>query len=225
MLVGHYAVGLIAKKLEPRLSLGTLVLAAMLADFLWCIFMIAGIEEVRLKPGLTVSNGMRAIDVLEAHKIAFSHSLVADLVWAGLVAGLYFFWRRNSYGAGILFVAVLSHWLLDFASHPPDMPLAPGIDRYFGLGLWTSIPATLAVEGSIWLLAIAVYIFGTRSSRSARLVFFAGAAVLTLAWLGNIAGPPPSNLRTIGFSSLTFFSLTVAWGVWVDRVNRAVYSR
>src|SRR6266571_8711436 len=98
MLVGHYSVAFIAKKLEPRLSLGTLVLAAMLADFLGCIFLIAGIEEVLVKPGLTISNGMRAIDVLEAHKIALSHSLASDIVWAGLVAGLYFLWKRDSYG-------------------------------------------------------------------------------------------------------------------------------
>jgi len=113
----------------------------MLADFLWCVFLIAGVEEVRIKPGLTMSLGMRAIDVLEARRIAFSHSLATDIVWAALFAGLYFFGRRNSSGAWILFAAVLSHWLLDFASHPPDMPLAPGLDLHFGLGLWTSLGA------------------------------------------------------------------------------------
>src|SRR5437867_6618575 len=102
MLVGHYSVGLIAKRLEPALSLGTLILAAMLADFLSCIFLIAGIEEVRVKPGLTISNHMRAIDVLEAHKIALSHSLAMDIVWAGIFAGIYFFRRRKSYAACVL---------------------------------------------------------------------------------------------------------------------------
>jgi hypothetical protein len=162
---------------------------------------------------------MRAIDVLEARQIAFSHSLAADILWAAIIAAIYFWWKRNSAGAWILFAAVLSHWLLDFASHPPDMPLAPGIDRYYGLGLWSSVPATIIVEGLMWLLAIAAYIFGTRSSRSAKFVFWGGAAILTLSWLGNIAGPPPSNLGVIGFSSLTFFSLTVAWAYWVERLN------
>src|SRR5262249_3790763 len=131
MLVGHYSVALIAKRLEPRLSLKAAILAAMLADFLWCAFMISGIENVRLKPGLTIGSGMamRAIDALEADRIAFSHSLAMDVFWAALVAGVYFLWKRNSYAAWILFAAVLSHWLLDFSSHPPDMPLAPGIDR------------------------------------------------------------------------------------------------
>src|SRR5690349_14279982 len=84
MLVGHYSLALIGKRLEPRLSLATTVLAAMLADFLWCVFLIARIEEVRMKAGLTLSSGMRAIDVLEASRVAFSHSLATDIVWAGI---------------------------------------------------------------------------------------------------------------------------------------------
>jgi hypothetical protein len=51
MLVGHFAVALAAKRVEPRVSLGTLVLAAMLENLLWCVFMIAGLEHVQFKPG------------------------------------------------------------------------------------------------------------------------------------------------------------------------------
>jgi hypothetical protein len=224
MLVGHYSLALIARRVEPRLSLATTMLAAMLADFLWCVFLIAGIEEVRVKPGLTISGGMRAIDALEAGRVAFSHSLAMDIVWAGIFAGLYFFWRRNRAAAWIICALVLSHWLLDFVSHPPDMPLAPGIDRYFGLGLWTSLPATLVVEGFMWLIALVVYFSGIRCRRSAKFVFFGGVAFLTLAWLGNIAGPPPSNLHIIGFSSLTFFTLTVVWAFLVDRLMQSAIS-
>ena len=221
MLVGHYSLALIGKRVEPRLSLWSTILAAMLADFLWCVFLIAGIEEVRMKPGLVSSSGIRAIDALEASRVAFSHSLATDIVWAAIFAGLFFCRRRNGTGARILFALVLSHWLLDFVSHPPDMPLAPGIDRYFGLGLWGSFRATVVVEGFMWLLAVVVYVSGIPFQRSAKFVFFGGAAFLTLAWLGNIAGPPPSNLQTIGFSSLTFFTLTIVWASLVDRLTRS----
>jgi hypothetical protein len=219
MLVGHYSAGLIAKRIEPRLSLASVMLAAMLADFLWCLFLIAGLEEVAAKPGVTVLAGMRAIDVLEARKIMLSHSLAMDIVWAGVFAGAYFLWRRYAYGAFILFGAVLSHWLLDFVSHPPDMPLFPGVERYFGLGLWSSIRATVVVEGALWLIAILLYSSRTALTRSGKFVFFGGAGLLTLVWLGNIAGPPPSNLHTIGFSSLTCFSLTLVWAYSVERLN------
>ncbi len=72
MLVGHFAVGLVAKNVEPKISLGTLVLAAMIADFLWCIFIIAGIERVQFKPGMGAAN------YLDASNIAMSHSLLMD---------------------------------------------------------------------------------------------------------------------------------------------------
>jgi len=39
----------------------------------------------------------------------------------------------------------VSHWVLDWVTHRPDMPLVPGGARY-GLGLWNSIAGTMVVE-------------------------------------------------------------------------------
>src|SRR5882762_6378969 len=152
MLVGHFAVGLTAKRFQPTLSLGTLVMAAMTADLLGCLFMIAGIEQVRFK------SGMGAANYLDASNIAMSHSLLMDAIWAALFAAVYFLGRRNARAAWVLFAVVLSHWLLDWVSHRPDMPLAPWSHERYGLGLWTSVPATLVVEGGLWLVAVVVYL-------------------------------------------------------------------
>lgn len=46
MLVGHFAVAFAAKRIEPQISLGTLVLATMFLDILWLVFTTAGIEAV-----------------------------------------------------------------------------------------------------------------------------------------------------------------------------------
>jgi hypothetical protein len=151
MFVGHFAVGLAAKRLEPGISLGTLVMAPMLADLLWRLFMIAGIEHVQFKPG------MGAVNYLMASDIALSHSLLMDGLWASLFATGYFLRRRYPRGAWLLFGAVLSHWLLDWIAHRPDMPLTPGAHTYFGLGLWTSVPATIVLEGGFWLVAVLLY--------------------------------------------------------------------
>jgi len=51
MFLGHCGVALAAKKLVPRTSLGTLILAAQLADLLWPIFLLLGLEHVRIDPG------------------------------------------------------------------------------------------------------------------------------------------------------------------------------
>jgi membrane-bound metal-dependent hydrolase YbcI (DUF457 family) len=214
MLVGHLAVGFAAKRVEPKISLGTLVLAAMFADFLWCIFMILGIEHVRFKIGKGAAN------YLEASKIAVSHSLLMDSIWAALFAAAYWLRRHYVRGACVVFVAVLSHWLLDFVSHRPDMPLAPGLARYYGLGLWTSIPATIVVEGGFWLLAILVYAHAAHpKTRAGVYAFWSAIALLTLAWYNNIAGPPPPNPHTAPIASLFFFSLVVAWAYWMNQLR------
>lgn len=216
MLAGHVAVGLVAKRVEPGIPLGTTILAALFADLAWCVFLIAGIEHVRILPGMGAAHYFDAVD------IAWSHSLSMDVVWAGLFAAAYFARQRCARGAAVLFAAVLSHWLLDFVSHGPDMPLAPGVKRYFGLGLWNSIPATIVVEGGFWLLAIVLYARATHPDRRAgRYAFWIVIAFLTLISYHNLVGPPPDP-RTMGIGSLIFFSAIVAWGYWMDRVRVGV---
>jgi hypothetical protein len=221
MLVGHFAAGMIAKRLDPKVSLGTFVLAALFADFLWCIFMLAGIEHIEIKPEL----GAGAANYLIAHKIDFSHSLTTVVIWAALFASAYYLVRRNHRGAIVIFIVVISHWVLDFIAHKPDMPLAPGIQQYFGLGLWTSIPLTIVVEGGFWLLALGVYTRVTQpNSRIGIIVFWSVIGFLTLAWYNNIAGPPPLDpsamgATAVGARSLIFFSLIVVWSYWMNRLR------
>jgi membrane-bound metal-dependent hydrolase YbcI (DUF457 family) len=214
MLVGHLAVGFAAKRLEPKISLGTLVLAAMIADVLWCFFLLLGIEHVEFRPAMGAGN------YLHATNIAMSHSLMMNAVWAALFATAYFLRRRYPRGALIIFLAVLSHWVLDWVSHRPDMPLAPGLRRYFGLGLWTSVPATMIVEGGFWLLAIIFYARVTHPrNRVGTYAFWSAVVLITLAWYNNIAGPPPRNPHTAPIASFVFFSLIIAWAYWMNRVR------
>jgi hypothetical protein len=116
---------------------------------------------------------------------------------------------------------VVSHWVLDWIAWPAStIPLAPGASRYFGLGLWASVPGTIIVEGGFWLLAIILYLGSTRpANRRGIYVFWIVAVLLTLAWYHNIAGPPPPNPRTAPVSSLIFFSFMVAWAYWVNRLR------
>jgi membrane-bound metal-dependent hydrolase YbcI (DUF457 family) len=220
MLIGHFAAGLVAKRIEPNISLGTFVLAAMFADFLWCFFMLAGMEHIEIGSGLGAAN------YVNADNIAFSHSLITDVIWGALFAAIYYLSRRNRRGALVLFTVVFSHWVLDFIAHKPDMPLAPGVQTFFGLGLWTSIPLTLVAEGGFWLLALALYIRVTQpNSRIGIIIFWSVAGFLTLAWYNNIAGPPPNNPSAMGVSSLIFFSLVVGWSYWMNRVRPVAHKK
>ena len=52
MFIGHFGVGLAAKKAAPKASLGTLFLASQFIDLLWPLFLIFGIEQVKIDPGI-----------------------------------------------------------------------------------------------------------------------------------------------------------------------------
>ena len=67
---------------------------------------------------------------------------------------------------------------------------------------------------------IVLYVRATRSKNSAgRWVFWGGVFILTLFWYNNIAGPPPPRPEDAPMASLLFFSLTVAWGYWMNRAR------
>jgi membrane-bound metal-dependent hydrolase YbcI (DUF457 family) len=120
VLAGHFAVGLVAKRIEPALSLGTLFFAALLADVIAFTLVAARIEHFGIAPDVQRNR-------LIGENIVYSHSLVMDALWGTLLAVAYFLWRRHARGAWILFAAVVSHWILDVVSHRPDMRIAPGI--------------------------------------------------------------------------------------------------
>jgi hypothetical protein len=106
------------------------------------------------------------------------------------------------------------------------MHLAPGLRQTFGLRLWASVPATLAVEGGFWLAAIVLYIRATRAkTRTGVFAFWVGIAVLTALWYQNITGPPPPDARTAAIGSVAFFSLSVTWAYWVNRLRTSALGR
>jgi hypothetical protein len=221
MLTGHFAIGFLGKRAEPKLSLGTIMLAALLSDLLFCFFLIGGIEAVRFKPGVTIVPGVRSVEALEATEMAYSHSLLMTFVWGALLSVLYFMRRRNARAMIVLFAAVVSHWVLDFIAHPPDMPLMPGaVQQRFGLGMWKSIPATLLIEGAFWIVAIILYVQIARPrSRTGSIAFWIPVVILTAVWIGNTSGPPPADLSAAGYATLIFVSLIIGWAYWMNRLR------
>lgn len=213
MFVGHFAIGFAAKPAAPRASLGTLLFAALFSDFLVWLFVVLGVEHIAIKPGITTTNP------LDLYDFPISHSLVMDVFWALLLAGIYYAYRKYPRGAALIFAAVLSHWVLDFISHRPDMPLAPGIHLYYGLSLFNSRIGMLIVEGALWLAGIFLYVRATRfRGRLPTYAFWIVIALITWVWLISLRGAPPpgGDIKKIGSSSLVFMTLVVAWAYWTD---------
>jgi hypothetical protein len=211
VFIGHFGVALAAKKIAPRTSLGTLVMAAQFVDLIWPLFLLLGVERVLIAPGTT------AVTPLDFFSYPLSHSLLADLGWACLFAGIYKLVKRDTRGAVCLWFVLMSHWLLDALSHQPDLPLYPGSATHVGLGLWNSPMWTLLVEGAIFAFGVKVYAKATRPrDRIGALAFRSYIALLFLFYLINIFGPPPPSEKAVAWGCLSLW-LFVAWAYWLDR--------
>jgi membrane-bound metal-dependent hydrolase YbcI (DUF457 family) len=210
MFIGHYALGLAAKGVEPRLSLAVLLAAPELVDLLWPVFVLAGVEHVEVSPGNT------AFTPLAFTYYPWSHSLVMSIAWAAASAAIVFLCDGTWRAAGVVGALVASHWALDFLTHRSDMPLWPDGPRV-GLGLWRSVPATFAVEVSMFAAGIVLYARATRARDRVGTWSLVGLlGLLFVAYIGNALGPPPPSATAVVVSALALW-LVPLWGYWIER--------
>lgn len=218
MFLGHYGAALAAKgtRAGRSTSLGALIAAAQLLDLIWPILLLAGIERVRIEPGLM------ATSPLDFEHYPWSHSLLMTLVWAAFAGALWYAWRRSRAAALLIAGLVLSHWLLDAPFHRPDLPLYPGSTTLVGGGLWDSVAVTFALEALLLGIGVFVYARATRArDRIGSWGLWLGVALLALFFFGAGSAPPPSE-RALAISALSLW-LFVPWGAWIDRhrISRA----
>jgi membrane-bound metal-dependent hydrolase YbcI (DUF457 family) len=216
VFIGHFGAGLAAKRFTPYTSLGTLVVAVQLLDLIWPTFLMLGIERVRIDPGNT------RVTPLAFDYYPWTHSLAMAVVWAALAMLAYTVLRRPGRGAWIVAAAVLSHWVLDFVTHRPDLPLWPPHGPLVGLGLWNSLAGTVAAESLSFALGVWLYATHTEASdRVGRYALLAFAFVLPLIYAANLLGPPPPSADAIAVLAQTQW-LLVVWAMWIDRHRVAV---
>lgn len=210
MFIGHYALAFAAKKAAPKANLGLLLLATSWIDMVWPVLLLLGLGRVRIAPGAT------AYTPLFFESYPWTHSLRFTALWGLAVGGFAFAWtrdRRTALAAGLL---VVSHWVLDWVSHAPDLPLWPGSPR-FGLGLWNSVPATVAVESSLFVAGLALYLRATRARGTmGHVALWSLVGTFAFMYVGNSLGlaAPPSE-RVLALSALIGW-LPPVWGLWIE---------
>ena len=211
MFIGHFAAAFAAKRAAPRVSLGWLFAACQLPDLVWPLLLLAGVERARVVPGDT------AFTPLAFDHYPWSHSLLVVFVWGVAIALAYSLRRGGRRDALVLAALVVSHWVLDWVTHRPDLPLVPFGGPRLGLGLWNSVVGTLVVEGLLFALAVWVYARATAArDRTGRLALAGLVAFLALTYASNLFSPPPPSMTAVAVMGLAIW-LLVLWGAWADR--------
>ncbi|HTP67561.1 MAG TPA: metal-dependent hydrolase [Dongiaceae bacterium] len=211
MFIGHFGVAFGLKRLAPRASMGELVAATAWADILWTLFLLLGWEHARISPGDT------RWTPLDLYDYPWSHSLLLLLIWAVVLGALHKTWRHDWRGAVAIGIGVISHWVLDWATHRADMPLYPYSAKY-GLGLWNSITGTVVVELAIFLAGIALYARTTRArDRWGKWGFWLYVALLLVLFIGDRFSAPPESITGIAWTGLIATVVLVGWAWWFDR--------
>lgn len=218
MFIGHFGVGLGAKKADPSLSLGTLFVASQWLDLIWPIFVLLGWEKVEIAPGIT------KMAPLNFTHYPWSHSLLMACVWGVVIGGIYYLIRHRWRGTLVLALCIVSHWVLDLIVHRPDLPLYPGNSPLLGMGLWNHEIVEILVEGGIFIVGVILYLQATRAkNKIGSIGFWALILFLVFIHLANLIGPPPTNVKAIGWAGLMQW-IFVFWAYWVDR-NRLPIAR
>ena len=211
MFIGHYALGLAAKRAAPRTSLATLLIAPTLADLLWPIFLLLGWEHVHAVP----STNPFLVGWFDSYP--YSHSLLMLLVWGTLFGFLYRARTGDKRGALVIGLLVVSHWVLDVITHRPDMPIYPGGPQV-GLGLWNSASATIVVEALMLLGGLMIYTRATRARDAiGRWGFWSMIALLVISYVASLKTPPPSSITVLAVGAIIFGWVFVLFAWWVDR--------
>jgi hypothetical protein len=211
MFIGHFAVGFAAKRFAPRSSEAVLLAAPLFADILWPVFLLLGWEQARIDPGNT------RYTPLDFVSYPWSHSLLMLCIWATAFGTIYFLMTRYWPGAIAIWIGAVSHWLLDWVTHRPDMPVYPGGPRY-GLGLWNSIAGTMAVE--ILMLAVGLWMYvGAARARDGvgRWAFIGYVALLMAIEVSDAFGSVPGSMQEIAWAGVVAPLILLPWAWWFDR--------
>ena len=204
MFVGHYGVSFAARLVNRAIPLWVLFLAVQWLDVVWAPLVLLGIEKVRIVPGFTATNP------LDLYYMPYTHSLIAALLWSIAGIAVYHLLTGTGWKTSLLIgVAILSHWVLDFVVHVPDLPVYDNAMKV-GLGLWNRPALAFGLEATLLLLAMLLCLQTTHTYRTAILGF--GFVMLGIqAYV--FFGPPPGSPEAAAATALAAYAIfaVVIW--------------
>ena len=208
MFIGHYGIGLLAKKNKQLPSLAMMFIAVQLLDLIWPVLVLLGIES------LSIDSGNTKLTHLNFEFYPYSHSLFMALIWSIILGLCYFLFTKNKNGSLVLGALVMSHWILDFITHQPDLPLSPFTDLKVGLGLWNYPVLEIILELS--LFGIGAILCFRSSNFKRKIAFWLLILFLLTVHMMNLFSPPPPSVTAVAWSANLMW-LIVIWAWWIEK--------
>jgi hypothetical protein len=213
MFIGHYGPSFAIKAIRPAIPLWLLFMAVQLVDVAWAVLVLLGIEKVRIVPGITASNP------LDLYYMPYTHSLAAAVLWAvaAIVLCKFLPGVRTWSAAAWIGLAVLSHWVLDWLVHRPDLPLYDDTMKV-GLGMWNYPAIALLLEALLLFGGMIMYL---RRTKALNAIGRFGPPIFGILMLAIqcyvFFGPPPTSPVAAAVTALGSYVVFAAVAQWLDR--------
>ena len=179
--VDHSATALLIKRRFPSVSMTPLLVSVQAMELAWVALNYLGVEQT------TTASTVRSVADIHLAYIPYSHSVAtvmaaALVAWWSLERGL----GRPALGRAVA-IGIVSHLVLDVATHAPDIALWPGSPfPRLGLGLYSGAPSVaFAVELLYGVLCWWIY----GGSKGLIVVIVAGNLANVSFFFAGIAGP------------------------------------
>jgi hypothetical protein len=202
MFIGHYAPALVAATLPKAPKLWVLFVAAQLVDIACFLFILGGIEAVRISPGITAMNSM------DLYYMPYTHSLIGSIAWGGGITIIIWALTKNRTGALISGAVVVSHWFADVLVHTRDMTLL-GAPPKLGLALWDHPLIEMPLELGLFGLALGYYLDRNNhiAGKATHWPWTLGAVMVVIQLYNWFAPEPKAMDATLPISALLAFAL------------------
>jgi hypothetical protein len=217
MFIGHFGIGLALKRADETLSLGLLFIAVQLSDLIYGVTLLTGIEKVSFIEGTNPLTSAQYIF------FPYSHSLVATLVLAGLVALIFLMFPfksslPKSRTALVMATAVMSHFVLDVIVHNPDIDLLGNGVYKIGLGLWNYPITSYIVEALLLITGLWIYLKSTKGKDFSGKYGLPILSIILLTLNGvNTFVLYPTSVENFAITMLAVYLATIIIAFWLDR--------
>ncbi len=216
MLIGHYGPAFAIKAIDKKVSLWMLFIAVQLPDIIWGTLILTGIEKAYINPSLE-SNP------LDLSYMPYSHGMLSTIIYSLVAVGilmLFPYFRKNKSSAWWIGAAIFSHWILDFLSHRPDLPLY-GNSAKVGLGLWNYPTLAVIIEVGIFIAGAIWYAIRVEGFKGwANYLFWGFVGIASIASSVRGDAMSPGSVDTVAISAMIFYAVATTIIYFVEKNER-----